>query len=167
MRTISPGRPSPIAAQAARLRELLTRISRRRSLRDPIGSGYDCDLTPTQIHTVIWLGNDGALTMGDLARRVAVTEKTITGIVDRLERDGLVLRERDPADRRVIHVRLSTAGKALFAEVDAQITRRLETLLGLVDPADRRQLIKILEKVEARLGPTPTPTHAAHRREDA
>lgn len=171
MRTIRP-RASTVATQAARIRELLVLLSRRRSLRDPIAASFEgSDLSPVQIHLLLWLGNDGAQPMGELARRVAVTEKTITGIVDRLERDGLVQRERDPADRRVVHVSLSPAGAALWRRIDAEITRKLVAFLGLLEPGDRRDLLRILEKLEARLAGMPArarparPTHAPRREE--
>ncbi|BDG03032.1 MarR family winged helix-turn-helix transcriptional regulator [Anaeromyxobacter oryzae] len=170
MRTIRGSGKSGLAADAARIRELLTLISRRRSLRDPIAASCEAtNLTPVQIHILLWLGNDGALTMGELARRVAVTEKTITGIVDRLERDRLVRRSRDPVDRRVVHVSLAHAGEALSSRIDAEIDRKLVDFLGLLDAPDRSHLVHILEKLEARLAPaappTTTPTHAIRREE--
>jgi DNA-binding MarR family transcriptional regulator len=169
MRTISRRGPS-LAAQVRRIRELLAEFSRRRSLRDPIASSCeDLDLTPVQVHLVLWLGNDGPLTMGELARRVAVTEKTITGIVDRLERDRLVQRERDPADRRVVHVRLAPAGEGLHRRIDAEIGAKLTGFLALMDGPDRRELIRILEKLNARLAGTsgaraPGPSARPHPR---
>jgi DNA-binding MarR family transcriptional regulator len=121
-------------------------------MRDPVAAAVeDLDLTPAQLHIVMWLGNDGALTMGDLARRVAVTEKTITGVVDRLERDQLVRRERDPADRRVVHVRLARRGEELFRRIDDGIAGKLAGLLSLLDPSDRQHLVRMVEKLTARI----------------
>ena len=111
----------------------------------------DLDLTPAQLHIVMWLGNDGALTMGELARRVAMTEKTITGVVDRLERDALVRRERDPVDRRVVHVRMARRGGALYRRIDAGIASKLAGFLALLDAEDRRNLVRMVEKLTAKL----------------
>ncbi len=151
----SIGRTAPrgsLDAQARKLRALLVQLSRRRPIRDPIASAcQDLDLTPAQIHIVLWLGNDGPLTMGELARAVSVTEKTITGVVDRLERDLLVQRERDPSDRRVVHVRLAARGAALYRRIDAEIASKLSRLLGLLDPADRRHLVRMVETLTAKL----------------
>ena len=152
-RTISraPGSPS-VRAQAHRLRALLVQLIRRRPLRDPVAAACrDLDLTPAQLHIVLWLGNDGAMTMGELARRVAVTEKTITGVVDRLERAGLVQRERDPEDRRVIHVRLAAPGARLHRRVEAGIEGKLAGLLLLLHAGERRQLVRTVERLAARL----------------
>ena len=151
MRTINPA-PTARDAQARRLRGLLVRLSRHRPMRDPIAAACKgLDLTPAQIHIVLWLGADGPLTMGELARRVAVTEKTITGVVDRLERDLLVQRERDPADRRVVRVRLAPRGLRLHRRVDAGIESKLAELLGLLDADDRKHLVHMVERLAARL----------------
>lgn len=148
---VLPARAS-LDAQARRLRGLLLELSRRRPLRDPIAAACgDLDLTPAQMHIVLWLGMDGPLTMGALARAVGVTEKTITGVVDRLERDQLVHRERGPADRRVVHVRLGPRGTALYRRIDAGIDSNLAKLLGLLEAGDRRHLVRMVERLTARL----------------
>ena len=147
----SPRAPA-LEVQARRLRGLLVQLSRLRPMRDPVASAVEgLDLTPAQLHILLWLGHDGSLTMGDLARRVAVTEKTITGVVDRLERDELVRRERDPADRRVVHVRLARRGEELFRRIDEGIAAKLAGLLGLLDAEDRQHLVRMVEKLTARI----------------
>ena len=144
--------PASLDAQARHLRGLLVELSRRRPMRDPIAAAcQDLDLTPAQMHIVLWLGTDGPLTMGALARAVGVTEKTITGMVDRLQRDELVHRERDPADRRVVHARLGPRGAALYRRIDAGIDSKLTKLLGLLEASDRRHLVRMVEKLTARL----------------
>jgi DNA-binding MarR family transcriptional regulator len=127
-------------------------LSRRRPVRDPVAAACeDLDLTPVQLHIVMWLGTDDALTMGELARRVAVTEKTITGVVDRLERDGMVQRDRDPVDRRVVQVTLAARGAKLFRRIDGEIEATLTRFLGLLDSSDRRHLVRMMEKLTAKL----------------
>ncbi len=121
-------------------------------MRDPVAAAcQDLDLTPAQIHILLWLGNDGSLTMGKLARVVAVTEKTITGMVDRLERDGLVERRRDPTDRRVVHVRLAPKGTSLYRRIDRGIDAKLAKLLGLLEAGDRGHLVRMMETLTAKL----------------
>ncbi len=145
-------RAPALDSQARQLRGLLVELSRRRPMRDPVAAAVEgLDLTPAQLHILLWLGTDGALTMGELARRVAVTEKTITGVVDRLERDALVRRERGPGDRRVVHVRLARRGEELFRRIDDGIASKLAGLLSLLDPGDRRHLFRMVEKLTARL----------------
>jgi DNA-binding MarR family transcriptional regulator len=166
MRTIAKAGLPTTPADAHRLHDLVVALMRRRSLRDPIASTCaELELTPPQVHGLLALGLDGPLTMGDLARRTGVTEKTITGLVDRLERDRLVQRVRDAADRRVVRVRLTTTGAGLSRRIDADMLDKLDGLLGLLPPGDRRDLLRIfetlLDRIEA-LHPT-----TASRPEDA
>ena len=56
----------------------------------------------------------GGLTMGELSRRLMVTNGNVTGLIDRLVGEGLVERQPAPSDRRAQMVRLTPAGKAAF-----------------------------------------------------
>jgi DNA-binding MarR family transcriptional regulator len=53
----------------------------------------------------------GATPLGDLAEDLDTTPRNVTGLVDHLERDGLVERVPDPEDRRSVHARLTEAGR--------------------------------------------------------
>jgi DNA-binding MarR family transcriptional regulator len=94
--------------------------------------------------------------MGDLARRVGVSEKTTTGLIDRLERDGLVARERDARDRRVVHVRLTPRGATVHRRIDADLLQKLARLLDRLDAADRRDLFRIIGKLTTLVEETDT-----------
>lgn len=54
---------------------------------------------------------ENRMALGDLAERLNVAPRTMTGLVDTLERDGLVVRVPDPSDRRSLHAQLTPAGK--------------------------------------------------------
>ncbi len=137
---------------ARELHDRFLAIARRRPLRDPLAASCEAlGLTPPQLHALLWLGHDGPLAMGELARRVAVTEKTVTGLVDRLERDGLLRRDRDAADRRVVRVTLTRRGAAASREIDEGMHAGLARVLALLDQADRRALFRILDHLTARL----------------
>jgi DNA-binding MarR family transcriptional regulator len=146
--TADPG----VVADARELRRRVLALARRRSLRDPIAASCaDLDLSPPQIHALLWLGHDGPLTMGELAQRVGVTEKTITGVADRLAQADLVARERDARDRRVVRARLTARGEGVHRHLDQHLHARLAQMLGVLDPPDRRALFRILEKLFRRL----------------
>ena len=73
---------------------------------------------------------DGRLTMGDLAEMLDVSPRTVTGLVDNLERDGLAKRVDDPTDRRSVYAELTDQGrervKALWRDAaggQAHLTR--------------------------------------------
>ncbi len=142
-----------IDAAAHALHDGLLALARRRPFRDPLATSCDAlGLGPAQIHALLWVSHEGPLTMGALARRVAVTEKTGTGIVDRLERDGLLQRARDAADRRVVHVRLTARGAAAARRIEEVVHGSLSRLVAVLDPADREALLRILHKLVERLG---------------
>jgi DNA-binding MarR family transcriptional regulator len=153
MRNFSPPSPSPQPREAAEwLRELILAVGRRRSLRDPLADMYEMHgFTPPQVHALAWLGTDGALTMGVLAQRLGVTEKTVTGIVDRLEGQRLAERVRDEADRRIVHVRLTNAGRAAHDRMRHNVLSQLERLMAVLDVEDRGQLLRIIQTLTDRL----------------
>src|SRR3954470_1963837 len=95
-----------IADQVQDLKRLLSELGRLRPLRDPISS-IDADLTPPQLHSVLWLGGDGPLPASVLSQRVGCGQPSITGVIDRLEKLGYVERERDTDDRRVVRAKLT------------------------------------------------------------
>lgn len=137
-----------IHRDVAAFHELFLSLGRRRSLRDPIAAVFEeLQLTPPQIHTILWIGHDGPMTMGELSRRVGITEKTITGVVDRLEREEQVTRQRDPEDRRLVRVVLTRRGVALFKRLSRTMTEQMTFLMSRVDPADRRILLDTLRRI--------------------
>ncbi|RJS18526.1 MarR family transcriptional regulator [Corallococcus sp. H22C18031201] len=135
-----------------RLQQLMFSLGRRRSLRDPIAATCEqLQFTAPQVHALLWLGLDGALTMGELARRLGVTEKTVTGVVDRLEREGQMQRERSASDRRIVLCRLTPQGQQTYQRLDRFIHQAMGMFLGMLDMSDRKALFRILEKVLRRL----------------
>ena len=103
------------------------------------------ELTPTQMHATCWLGLDGPLTMGELARRLGITVKTVTGIVDRLEQRKLAKRCRRAADRRVVEVSATKKGKELWLEFDAHARSRTALFLSALPKEDQDALVRIFE----------------------
>ena len=87
-----------------------------------------------------------------LAKDLRIEGATVTRHLDRLEREGLVKRSRDPKDRRQIAVELSPAGKALHRRLRA-VARRLDDRAceGLTD-GDREALRRLLERVRMNVG---------------
>lgn len=138
-------------SDAESFRELLLELGRRRPFRDPMAEGPEQSFTPAQFHTLIWLGHDKRLTMGELARRLCVTEKTMTGVIDRLTREDCVRRERDETDRRVVYAKLTRKGEQVFRRLDGHFCDRLARFLGVLDVSDRRDLFRIFRKVLNRI----------------
>ena len=75
------------------------------------------DLTWSQFAVLEALYHLGQMTQGEISAKVLKSGSNITTVIDNLERDGLVRRERDAQDRRVIHVDLTEAGTAKIEAV--------------------------------------------------
>lgn len=90
-------------------------------------------------------------TAGELAKQTLVTTGGLTLRVNRLEEAGLVLRERDPEDARVVYVTLSDAGRDLVDRVaDAHFAELTHMLVGL-DPDQKARLAGLLTVLEGSL----------------
>lgn len=72
----------------------------------------------------------------------------VTLRIDRLEKDGLIVRERDADDRRVVHSRLTGQGLAMVDEVFAEHLDNERRMLGELSPSECRQLARLLHKLE-------------------
>lgn len=77
------------------------------------------------------------LTMGELSRRLMVTNGNVTGLIDRLVTEGLVARQPAPHDRRAQLVRLTPAGKQAF---DAMIPKHQDFIADRFDGLSRAEL---------------------------
>ena len=69
--------------------------------------------TGPQLWALKTISQNENLSLGELGRRMYLHPSTITGLIDRLEKKGLVERDRDQTDRRVIKLRLTSKGKGL------------------------------------------------------
>lgn len=129
--------PEQVRALAQRLREQLRALIRIRSPRDPIGR-IAPELTSAQVHAIVALGLDETpLSMSALAQRIDAALPAVTGIVDRLERDGFVERLRDDSDRRVVLVGLTDKGRTTHRHADEHMCMMLCQFLGALPDAER------------------------------
>jgi DNA-binding MarR family transcriptional regulator len=91
----------------------------------------------------------------DLSGELGVTARNVTGLVDALQRDGLVERLPHPTDRRATLVRLTPAGERLSVELLTEQRDALAELLGELPEADQRRLLQALESLRAVLARHP------------
>jgi DNA-binding MarR family transcriptional regulator len=85
--------------------------------------------------------------LADLADRSGVTRATMTGLIDTLERNGLVKREPSSGDRRMLLVRLTKKGRTYLDKILPDYFRRVSALmLGLSD-SDRKTLVLLMTKI--------------------
>lgn len=112
------------------------------------------DLTPQQTQLLCVLV-DGPFGMTELSRSLHLEKSSLTGLVDRVERRGLVTRVRDDRDRRACRIELTAHGASLGAAAHAEVTDRLDAMADDLPPTDRDHLTTT---IAALLAPHPTAT---------
>ncbi|WP_243297421.1 MarR family winged helix-turn-helix transcriptional regulator [Bacillus litorisediminis] len=86
-------------------------------------------ITPPQFVALQWLRELGDMTIGDLSNKMYLAFSTTTDLVDRMEKNQLVVRVKDPNDRRVVRIHLLEEGERIIDEV---IKKRQEYLEGIM-----------------------------------
>ncbi|RAI45353.1 MarR family winged helix-turn-helix transcriptional regulator [Rhodoplanes roseus] len=107
----------------------------------------DFDVTLPRFDVMAQLHREpDGLRLGDLSRRMMVTNGNITGLIDRLAEEGLVVREADPDDRRAITVRLTRAGSKMFRMMAAAHETWIHEMFGRLTP---KTLDRLLDDLQA------------------
>jgi MarR family transcriptional regulator, organic hydroperoxide resistance regulator len=108
-------------------------------------------LTGPQLTVLKGLEQIGPLSLTDLSERIRAQNSTVTGIIDRMEREGLVLRERSLADRRVVVIQLTEKGKAIARDVPVAPMELFRDALGTLSKVESKELLRILTKISAQV----------------
>jgi DNA-binding MarR family transcriptional regulator len=112
------------------------------------------ELTGPQLTVVKMLEQIGDLSLSELSERIRAQNSTVTGIIDRMEREGLVVRERSKEDRRVVYIRLTTKGKRLAEDIPVEPMEIFRGALESLTASEVRDLVRILGKVARRVRQT-------------
>jgi len=115
-----------------------------RRLTHPVQRG---EITPEQYWLLRRLGREGPLSVGELASRIGIAQSSATTACQRLERIGLVTRERQKGDERVVLVALTEEGRA---RLDAWSERRHAAalrMLATLSPGERSEFGLLLRRV--------------------
>ena len=94
---------------------------------------------------------EGQATPAGLAEKTGVTRATISGLLDGLEKDGMVERRSDPEDRRLIRVHLTSAGQSFLDKIRPAYCRWFTSIVEPLSEKEREQLVFLLEKIRTRL----------------
>jgi DNA-binding MarR family transcriptional regulator len=109
----------------------------------------DLNLSAAEINALANLGEGGTLSVRQLSERAGTRASTLTGLLDRLENRGYLVREVDPADRRSFRLPLTDQGREVAARARAAITDLERTALSRLDAAQLagyHAVISALEK---------------------
>jgi DNA-binding MarR family transcriptional regulator len=105
---------------------------------------HDLSLAATRLLGVL---RDREPTMNDLARLLQLDKSSVTGLVDRAERRGLVTRVPSAADRRSVLVRLTAAGQSQAAAAGELFAADVTAMLDALPPRDRAALTRLVGRL--------------------
>src|SRR4051812_20808545 len=108
-------------------------------------------LTGSQLLVLKMLEPKGRVSLSELSERLRAKNSTMTGIIDRMERDGLVTRVRSEQDRRVVHLELTAQGKKLGTTVKIDPMQLFRALLEDLPTRDAAELERIMTKMMRRV----------------
>src|SRR5262245_49791215 len=104
-------------------------------------------LTPPQLGVLESLYHLGPLSQGDLGRKLLCSGANISVLVDNLEKSGLVARGRSEADRRVVTVSLTPAGRKLIARVFPAHARGITRVMAALSADEQETLARLCKKL--------------------
>jgi DNA-binding MarR family transcriptional regulator len=105
------------------------------------------ELTGPQLTVLKLLEGVGDLSLSALSERIRAQNSTVTGIIDRMEREGLVVRARSTEDRRVVNIRLTEKGGRIARAVSIEPMEIFRAALQALSARETRDLLAILTKV--------------------
>jgi len=106
-------------------------------------------LTVSQFGVLEALYKLGPMYQRDLAREIVKTTGNITTVIDNLEKNDLVRRERETKDRRYFMVVLTTKGEKLIKKIYPAHAKQIELIMQRLTPVEQEKLLNICEKLEA------------------
>jgi MarR family transcriptional regulator, lower aerobic nicotinate degradation pathway regulator len=105
---------------------------------------HDLSLAQTRLLGVL---RDRVPTMNQLARLLGLDKSSVTGLVDRAERRGLVARVPSAADRRAVLVTLTDEGRSLVSRASGRFEDDVWTMLNRLPPRDRGTLSGLISRL--------------------
>jgi MarR family transcriptional regulator, lower aerobic nicotinate degradation pathway regulator len=107
-------------------------------------AGHDLSLAQVRLLGVL---RDRTPTMHELARLLGLDKSSTTGLVDRAERRGLVVRVPSATDRRSVRVSLTDDGRSLVSRAAVGFEADVSAMLGLLTPRDRETLSRVISRL--------------------
>jgi len=107
-------------------------------------------LTPSQYNVLRILRGEGKpLPSLEIGSRMIQLVPAMTGLIDRLEKQGLVNRRRCEEDRRVVYVEITPAAKKLLKRMDDPLLEMHKQLTGSLTLTELKELTRLMEKIRA------------------
>jgi len=99
-----------------------------------------------------------SLRVTDLSQRMLIRPPSVSGVVDRLEREGLVARNGEKDDLRARRVRLTSKGRSLVHQIMEKHRTKIHSVLGSLSAQQRKELHRLLDRLDSHLEKSLAPT---------
>ncbi|MDM5153957.1 MarR family transcriptional regulator [Bacillus sp. DX1.1] len=104
-------------------------------------------LNPTEFAVLELLYHKGNQPLQQIGERILIASGSITYVVDKLEKKGLVKRNPSPNDRRVIYAQLTERGEALIASIFPNHEKVIHDSFEMLTIEEKNELLSLLKKV--------------------
>ena len=95
----------------------------------------------------LYMAGDQGMTQSELSKKMLVSRANITGLIERLEKEDLVVRRNDPSDKRVFRVCLTNKACALIQSFLPVHTTFMQKVMSILDIHEKEVLISLLRKL--------------------
>lgn len=136
--------PDPVIAALIDRAQSVKQLSDRWLYRR-LGGGTD-GVTPARLNVMILLHEDGPQKMGDLAKRTRMAPRSMTTLVDCLEREGLARRRPHPTDRRATMIELTGTGTEAVRGKAGPYWAATSLLFDALRPGEPEMLLSVYER---------------------
>ncbi|WP_189783110.1 MarR family winged helix-turn-helix transcriptional regulator [Streptomyces capitiformicae] len=133
------GRPEALAPALVALSHLVLHLFA------DVGRGHG--LTQQQAELLCTVIVRDRVRMNELGKLLHLEKSSLSGLVDRAERRGLITRTRDAKDRRAYWVELTDEGARLALRTHSDVTARLDRLIRHVSPDDQARLVGVVDRI--------------------
>lgn len=131
-------------------RETMVSIVRTSSLLLRAAGRFFANYVVTEVQFNILMalqGHQDGLSQQELSERLVVTKSNIVGLLDRLEKTGLVRRQSDPEDRRTNRVTLTAEGKAIVKKIEGDYIAEIDRLLSGLSKTEKKGIVDSTQKI--------------------
>ena len=133
--------------QLRSLNDVFTNVMRQIFLTPVSSDENQNEVTWAQRKILLMIENAGPQKMSEIARQISVTMSGATAVVDKMVKTGLVVREFDPNDRRVVLIALSDQGREVMQDCVKMQERCFEAVLDRLSPAKQDELMANFKRI--------------------
>ena len=146
----SPRRPKPQSNDVEEILKILVFLyTENRRFTKQLAAR--ASLTGPQLTVVKMLETMGDLSLSELSDAIRAQNSTVTGIVDRMEREEIVERVRSTEDRRVVRIHLTEKGRKLAAEIPIEPITIFRAALESLSANEAHDLLRMVNKISSRV----------------